>query len=227
MWHRRIVVGGTNGTFTLSFGTGPGNTTTALSNSDPTLDVDMQAALDALTTIGGVGGSVTVTANPALTEFTIVFGGSLARAGNGTEPPLPALVPGNLTGDATVATSNPPELVINAVISDPLGAGTGTTTAGLIKAGGGALQLTNTETYNGPTTVTGGLLSRRRSPWLRNAADEHAKRRHPGRRRRLAATAPWDSSPRPPAAALSNRATPAIPPPQESLPSTTATRKRF
>ena len=153
-----LVVGGTAGTFTLSFGTGPGNTTVPLDITDPTLDVDMQAALDALTTIGGVGGSVTVTADPTLTDFTIVFGGSLAQGGNGTQPALPALVVGNLTGDATVAASNPPEMVINAVIADPLSAGTGTASVGLTKAGGGALQLTNTETYHGVTTVSGGLL---------------------------------------------------------------------
>ena len=62
---------GTAGTFTLTFN---GQTTAALAFN--VAASGMQSALNALSTIGGVGGSVTVT--QAGTIYTVTFGGGLA-----------------------------------------------------------------------------------------------------------------------------------------------------
>jgi autotransporter-associated beta strand protein len=72
-----VTVLGAGGTFELNFG---GQTTIALDILSPTLAADMQAALVALSSIGGVGGTVTVTQGsaPDTNVFTITFGGSLA-----------------------------------------------------------------------------------------------------------------------------------------------------
>jgi autotransporter-associated beta strand protein len=77
-----LAVTATTGTFTLSF-TGPNSsnavvtdTTTLLNVASLTLAGDIQAALDALSNIGGVGGSVTVTQqSPGV--FVVAFGGTL------------------------------------------------------------------------------------------------------------------------------------------------------
>ena len=83
-------------TFTLTFN----NATTPAPISyvgDPDTDAaDIQAALQALPTVGGVGGTVTVTADPTDSTFTIVFGGLL------TGQSLP-LILANITQSATTA----------------------------------------------------------------------------------------------------------------------------
>ena len=69
-------------TYTLTFN---GQTTSTL--SDQSTEADIAAALNALSTIGGVGGSVSVTPTPnrpLTTYFDITFGGTLA----GTHAPL-------------------------------------------------------------------------------------------------------------------------------------------
>ena len=66
------VVSPPGGLFTLTFN---GQTTTTLNTASPTLDNDMQAALTALSTIGGVGGNVTVTHTG--NTFRVTFGGTL------------------------------------------------------------------------------------------------------------------------------------------------------
>src|SRR5207253_2024216 len=66
-----VTVSGTAGTFTLTFN---GQTTASLP-FDVTA-AGMQSAIDALSTVGGVGGLVTVTQSG--TAYTVTFGGSLA-----------------------------------------------------------------------------------------------------------------------------------------------------
>lgn len=69
---QELTVGG-GGTFTLSFN---GQTTAALAFN--ATDAQVQSGLNSLSTIGGLGGSVTVTANAGV--YTITFGGTLADA---------------------------------------------------------------------------------------------------------------------------------------------------
>ena len=84
------------GTFALTFNgqstptSGPG----VLSATDPSLATDMQNALNALTTIGGVGGAVNVTLTP--NGFMVYFGGTLAGS------PQSLLTVTVLTGAPTV-----------------------------------------------------------------------------------------------------------------------------
>ncbi len=78
---QQITVLGANGTFTLQFN---GFTTSApptldVNNASTTLAADIQAALNALPSIGGVGGSVTVTQVPGNNIYKVVFGGTLAQ----------------------------------------------------------------------------------------------------------------------------------------------------
>jgi autotransporter-associated beta strand protein len=90
---QQISISGSSGTFNLTFA---GQTTTTLDITSATLAADMQAALNALSSIAGVGGFVTVTqgSGPLSNVYTIVFGGSLLEANN----PL-----------MTVTTSGPPD----------------------------------------------------------------------------------------------------------------------
>jgi autotransporter-associated beta strand protein len=70
-----------NGTFTLSFTNGASTDTTAPLAANAT-DADVQTALNALSTIGGVGGTVVVTSTPfgaTGTRYTITFGGTLSN----------------------------------------------------------------------------------------------------------------------------------------------------
>jgi hypothetical protein len=97
--HQTLTVSATAGTYTLSFG---GETTSPLS-FDATAG-QVQGALDGLTSIGGAGGSVTVTGGPGddsgSSPYSITFGGSLAETDVeqvGTEPSL-------LTGTSPNAT---------------------------------------------------------------------------------------------------------------------------
>jgi hypothetical protein len=76
---QKVTVIATSGTFTLSFG---GGTTSALPyNAIPS---QIEAALNALSTIGGAGGRVAVSGGPGdatgSTPYSITFGGSLAGA---------------------------------------------------------------------------------------------------------------------------------------------------
>ena len=97
-----VTIGGTSGAFTLTF------------NGDSTADIafnasagQIQAALNGLSTIGGVGGSVVVTTPPAVpgggTAYLVTFGGTLAGG------PEPLIAGTGTSGDATpsVATVNP------------------------------------------------------------------------------------------------------------------------
>lgn len=68
-----VTVAGTSGTFTLSLA---GQTTSAIAHDAPSSSVE--AALDALPTIGGVGGSVKVAGEgTGINPYEVAFGGSL------------------------------------------------------------------------------------------------------------------------------------------------------
>ena len=82
---QEVAVNGTAGTFTLSFN---GQTTASLA-PDVTA-TQMQAALNALPSIGGIGGTATVTQNGNI--YTVTFGGTLAGQNN----PLMTATPGQL-----------------------------------------------------------------------------------------------------------------------------------
>ena len=68
-----VIVKGTSGSFTLTLS---GQTTSAIAYNAPTTTVE--AALDALPAVGGVGGSVAVTGEgTSLSPYEVTFGGSL------------------------------------------------------------------------------------------------------------------------------------------------------
>jgi hypothetical protein len=88
-----IGVSASGGTFTLTF---EGQTTGPIAYNAPAATIE--AELNALSTIGGAGGSVTVTEGPgnssATTPYVVTFGGTLA----GTNPPFMTADPASLTG---------------------------------------------------------------------------------------------------------------------------------
>lgn len=86
-----VTVGGGSGTFTLTFN---GQTTSSLAFNATAATV--QSALNALSSIGGVGGSVTVTQVGSV--YTVTFGGTLAGA---NQPEMTA----SGSGGATVAVA--------------------------------------------------------------------------------------------------------------------------
>lgn len=136
------------GAFSLSFGAAP-----AINFASTPTAAQMQAALNGLTTIGGVGGSVAVTVdpnNPLL--FTVTFGGFFATQ---------AAV-ANLGGSATVTKiaavgGSNNTLVINQPITD------GGSAFSVTKVGPGTLQYAGgagtSNTYTGVTNVNDGKLS--------------------------------------------------------------------
>ena len=72
---QEVFIPAPTGTFTLSFN---GATTGTLTASSPSLAAEMQTALNGLATIGGVGGSVTVTQSGNI--YRVIFGGTLLNA---------------------------------------------------------------------------------------------------------------------------------------------------
>ena len=72
---QEVFVPGASGSFRLNFN---GQLTGNIDAASATLAADIQAALNALSTIGGVGGSVTVTKSGNV--YRVVFGGTLATA---------------------------------------------------------------------------------------------------------------------------------------------------
>jgi large repetitive protein len=178
---QQVSVSGAAGTFTLSF---DGQTTAALA-FDATA-AQMQAALNALSSIGGVGGNVTVT--KAAHIYTVVFGGTLkgqnnplmiATAGpapgnvtvnvSGSNVPLSVLGEDNLwRGPMTLATdtildiADHSRLIIYGPINDtPNPATSGSSlTLGLNGSGNtGELVLSGNNTYRGTTYVKQGILT--------------------------------------------------------------------
>src|SRR5262249_61328431 len=90
---RPLRVRGASGTFTLL---SPGNGPSTADLPVTATAADIQAALNGLATIGGVGGSVSVALVGA--DFRVTFGGTLANTN------VPVMVP-SVTGGATVVTS--------------------------------------------------------------------------------------------------------------------------
>jgi autotransporter-associated beta strand protein len=135
------VSGPTSGTFTLTFN---GQTTGSLAVNVPASGgvgptASMQNALNALSSIGGSGGSVTVTQSSNV--YTVTFGGLLAGV---TQP---ALIATPTTG--TTVTINivlgPPVVVSGKTLSL-----TGTGIVGT----GALLNTVGSNTWNGPITLT-------------------------------------------------------------------------
>src|SRR5205807_29648 len=137
MWNERLVLNGPGqqvavaaaGTFRLSFnGSAPTNPLSV--NAAPGL---VQAELNALSTISGVGGSVTVTRTGNV--YTIVFGGTLAGGANpllqytivsgnalvtvtGADNPLQNLSDDNMwRGPVTLATTTSIDVAANSRLS--------------------------------------------------------------------------------------------------------------
>ena len=90
-----------SGLFTLSFN---GVSTNFINPESATLANDIQTALNNLSTIGGVGGSVTVTVNPGSPEvFLVTFGGTLVTA---NAPPLPLIASSGPSEQGVVTVSS-------------------------------------------------------------------------------------------------------------------------
>ena len=107
------LVGTTTGTFTLNFlgadasGTMMMDTTSVslnVTSTSSTLASNIQSALDNLSNIGGVGGSVTVTATGTPGVYQVAFGGTLSGDDVST---LSANVGGLATGNVVPATTQP------------------------------------------------------------------------------------------------------------------------
>lgn len=104
-----LTVNGTTGIFRLSFN---GQTTIGISANSGTLSNDIQNALNALSTIGGVGGSVSVLQGiPGPNSFRITFGGNLAFL---NVPQITAtIVSGTVTASVTTFQEGPGDTVVN------------------------------------------------------------------------------------------------------------------
>jgi autotransporter-associated beta strand protein len=179
---QQVSVSGNAGTFTLSFnGASTGNLAFDVTAAQ------MQAALSALSTIGGVGGTVTVT--KADHVYTVTFGGSLAGLNNplmvaiagpapgnmtvevtGTNFPLSALPdadimwrgPITLAADTTIDVGDQARLILYGPISDatnPEADGSSLTVNQVGSGNTGELVLAGNNTYRGTTFVKQGILT--------------------------------------------------------------------
>src|SRR5262249_38232759 len=169
------------GTFTLSFN---GQTTPSLA-LDLTA-VQMQSALNALTSIGGVGGTATVTKNGNI--YTGTFGGTLAGQNNPLMTATSSAAPGNLTvlvsgsnfplssrgednlwrgpvtlnADTTIDVADQSRLTLYGPISDasnPAVSGSSLTVGQVGTGNTGELVLAGINTYRGTTNVKQGILT--------------------------------------------------------------------
>ena len=187
-----IVTGSSGGTFTLSFN---GKSTSPLAVGATASQV--QAALNTLSTIGGVQGSVSVTLSG--TVYSVSFGGSLA---NGNTPPLVATsTGGTIVNVATNGTFVLPGGAIE-VDGDPTGVGASLTVSGegLTLNGNGrpeVQQVTVTGTagaftlgFNGKTTSAPVQRHRRPGADRPERPDEHPQRGRLGDRKPVAALQP-------------------------------------
>jgi autotransporter-associated beta strand protein len=167
-----VAVSG-SGTFTLSYN---GQTTAALATNATAAQV--QSALNGLSTIGGAGGSVTVTQLAGV--YTITFGGSLVNAdpaslsGTGSAgvsvsvaasiPALSALASDmlwrgavTLSGSTNLITDANARLTFNGTIDDA--ANLSVAGSDLTKLGPGELVLSGTNTYRGNTFINQGTVT--------------------------------------------------------------------
>ena len=171
---QNVNVGGisvTGGTFTLTFN---GQTTTALSYTAPASAV--QSALNNLSSIGGVGGSVfvslTTSSNPPLDVYTVAFGGllgginvpSMTANGSSLTGNSPSVTVTTVTDGGPLGPSGLSELTLSGSISDfpasPAVAG------GITKLGSGRVNIQGDGTYTGPVDVAEGVLPRKTTPRL-------------------------------------------------------------
>jgi large repetitive protein len=161
---QNVNVGGisvTGGTFTLTFN---GQTTAALSYNASASAV--QTALDNLSSIGGIGGSVAVslvtTTNPPLSVYTVTFGGQLgginvpAMTANGSSltGSSPSVTVATVTDGGPLGPSGLSELTLTGTMSDF----NATTPGGITKLGSGRVNLQGDGTYTGPVDVAEGVL---------------------------------------------------------------------
>ncbi len=167
-----VTVGGSpSGSFTLSFNGQP--TGNLLANSTA---AQVAAALNALPSINGVGGSVTVT--PLSNGYTITFGGTFLGSNvplltttqlGGTTAVVTPIVNGsaaleNISGANTWANGS---VVLNSNTSIGVDGGTLTTTGtvtgvpttSLTKLGAGELLFPTANIYQGQTTIQAGVLN--------------------------------------------------------------------
>ncbi len=137
--------------WTLAAGSG-GTLTLQISTGTPTITVNNQTATisavlagsQGLTTLGG--GALVLAASNVYTGGTTVSAGTL-QLGDGVANN--GYVQGNILNNAAVTFANPAAQTYSGVIS-----GSGS----LAKIGGGALALTGSNTYTGPTAVNQGIL---------------------------------------------------------------------
>jgi autotransporter-associated beta strand protein len=161
---QQIEVYGTTGTFSLTFN---GQTTVPIDFG--AIAADVQTKLNALTTIGGVGGSVSVTQTGSY--YTIVFGGSLYGI-NVSQIGFEPLTGGTLAVPSTLSDGsrlsgyfgslgNLAGGVLTVANSLALGA----TTSGTIVQNGSSLQLQGNTTVAGESlTIAGSGLTTAPSP---------------------------------------------------------------
>ena len=143
-----------NGAFGLSFN----GQTTALLPFNATAS-QVQAALNALSTIGGVGGSVTLAAANVAgdTRYTITFGGTL---GNSDQPPITGPTGADLvkrgTGEFLLGGGNSyggTTLIDEGVVTAMTGSAFGSTAGGTVVSNGAQLQ------FQGNLTIAGESLT--------------------------------------------------------------------
>src|SRR5215471_2561455 len=164
-----FTVSGTTGTFTLTFN---GQTTSSLAFNATAASV--QAALNALSSIGGAGGTVAVTQAGSL--YTVAFGGSLT----GPQPSLTASASGGCTvvvNPFSVCADSTGNLAVG-----PAGATTyvWTITNGTITSATDIQTITYTAGPTGPITLTLTVTNAVAGPGLRRLGRQH--RRRAGRR---------------------------------------------
>src|SRR5205085_320726 len=102
---QQITILGASGTFRLTF---KGQTTTPLDINSPTLTVDIQNALNVLTSIANAGGFVTVTRSGPV--YTVTFGRDLAGA---NQPQLISTVSPGVTARVSTVQDGPESTTVN------------------------------------------------------------------------------------------------------------------
>ncbi len=95
--------------------------------------------------------ALTLTGNATLSANTVPATAVPATISGGTLVLAPTAAGSGTTFTVSGPSNNPPEAIISSVIS-------GGNTGGLIKKGGGTLQLTGSSTYTGPTVIDNGIV---------------------------------------------------------------------
>lgn len=145
-----ITVTGSAGSFTLTFN---GQTTPSLLFDASAAQV--QAALNGLSSIGAIGGSVLVSLTGNV--YSVTFGGTLSGA---DQPQITAVGVGGAS--VSVGTSTPgalSRLTISGVVQDSAGVPASFKPVELHKVGDGTIVFPNANTYQGLTQVDNGILN--------------------------------------------------------------------